>query len=363
MSLLTVVQDVCAAVGVDRPTSVFSNINYNRTMTEMLALANEMAQRIAYDTRDWTVLITGTFFNGDGVTEAFSLPANFKRLLLTSELWRSTSNLYPMRFIADQNMWTQRRLWGYADQRGEWIIFGGQIHIQPIMTGPPPPSPAPANWVGGTLYPIDALARDTDGYTIWKCLISHTPPVSGQTFTQNRTANPTFWLQIIDPNPLPWAYTTWYSVGARARDVADNTIWSCLIRHLTPASGTFAANRATNPGFWSPVTVTTVPLTRTAMVYLDKNCINLASGGVGDTFINDGDSFRLNERLLKLGMIWQWKALKGSPYAEDLGTYNDALDRVAGADKPASIMVGRLPISAAARVGYPFPIDPGMVPL
>ena len=34
--------------------SVFSNITANRTMQEMLALANEMAQRIAYDTRDWT---------------------------------------------------------------------------------------------------------------------------------------------------------------------------------------------------------------------------------------------------------------------------------------------------------------------
>jgi hypothetical protein len=36
------------------PTVVFSNITANRTMQEMLALANEMAQRIAYDTRDWT---------------------------------------------------------------------------------------------------------------------------------------------------------------------------------------------------------------------------------------------------------------------------------------------------------------------
>ena len=38
------------------PTSVFTNIAANRTMTEMLALANEMAQRIAYDTREWTML-------------------------------------------------------------------------------------------------------------------------------------------------------------------------------------------------------------------------------------------------------------------------------------------------------------------
>ena len=54
MTLLTVVKDVCAAVGVTMPSSVFTNITGNRTMQEMVSLANEMAQRIAYDNRDWT---------------------------------------------------------------------------------------------------------------------------------------------------------------------------------------------------------------------------------------------------------------------------------------------------------------------
>ena len=56
MTLLSVVKDVCAVVGVTMPTVVFSNITGNRTMQEMLSLANEMAQRIAYDNRDWTTL-------------------------------------------------------------------------------------------------------------------------------------------------------------------------------------------------------------------------------------------------------------------------------------------------------------------
>ena len=60
--------------------------------------------------------------------------------------------------------------------------------------------------------------------------------------------------------------------------------------------------------------------------YLHKNCINLASGGVGDTFMQDGDTFVLqDERLLKLGVIFSWKQLKGSPYSEDMGTWSDAL--------------------------------------
>jgi hypothetical protein len=77
------------------------------------------------------------------------------------------------------------------------------------------------------------------------------------------------------------------------------------------------------------------------LVYLDKNCITLAGGGVGDQFMADGDSFRLDERVLKLGMIWQWKAQKGSPYAEDLGTYGDALTMAMGHDSPGPIIIGR----------------------
>jgi hypothetical protein len=239
VSFLTVVWDVCAAVGVERPASVLAGIDANRTMAEMLALANEMAQRIAYDTRDWTVLRKQATFTGNGIVEAFNLPADFKRMLLTSNVWRSTSTQAPMRFIPDTDQWFQHRTWGYADPRGEWTMYGGQLHIQPLMA------------VGTTAY----------------------------------------------------------------------------------------------------------------FLYLDKNCISLASGGVGDAFMQDGDSFRIDERVLKLGMIWSWKQLKGSPYAEDMANYQDALTRLAGADQPAPIIIGRLPISAAVDQSYPFPINPNMVPL
>ena len=89
MSLLSVVRDVCLAVGVNPPTSMFSPDVQPRTQTELLSLANEMAQRIAYDAREWQRLkVVGTFA-GDGIatppddaivgTTMFDLPANFKR--------------------------------------------------------------------------------------------------------------------------------------------------------------------------------------------------------------------------------------------------------------------------------------------
>jgi hypothetical protein len=232
MTLLTVVQSVCQVVGVTSPTSIFSGITGNRTMQEMLDLANEMAQRIATDTREWTKLKKIHTLTGDGIKTAFDLPANYKRMLLSANVWRSTSATQPMTFVPDTDEWMQRRAQGYYSAWGEWTMLGGQMLIEPVM-----------------------------------------------------------------------------GAGITA---------------------TFA--------------------------YLDKNCIQLASGGFGDAFIADGDGFLLGDRLLKLGMVFQWKAQKGTPYTEDMATYGDALTVAMGSDQPAPIFVGHLPISRNTKVAYPFPV-------
>jgi hypothetical protein len=252
MTLLSVIKDVCAVVGVTQPASVFSGITGNRTMQEMLALANEMAQRIAYDNRDWTELRQTHFMTGDGAwvppypilpdteppdtvhtftgTTAFPIPANFKRMLLTSNVWRTSSTQQPMTFVPDTDEWVQNRLANHSSAFGEWTKLGGEMHVFPIM---------------------------------------------------------------------PVGVSAYYA-------------------------------------------------------YLDKNCIRLASGGFGDRFLDDADSFRLDERVLTLGMIWQWKSQKGASYAEDMGTYGDALSYAMGHDSPAPIIIGRK-VSSWGKVSAPWP--------
>ena len=239
MTLLSVVRDVCATVGVLLPQSVFSGITGNRTMQEMVSVANEMAQRICYDSRDWTKLRQTVTYTGDGVTTAFNFPANYQRMLLTTNVWRSTSTQQPMRFIADTDEWLVRRADPAATDTawGEWTFLGGQIHIFPVM-----------------------------------------------------------------------------AVG------------------VTAFHG-----------------------------YLDKNCIELRApngdlNGYGDRFLADADTFRLDERLLKLGMISQWKASKGQPYAEDMGTWADAMTSAMGRDSPSPILIDRLPIHST-RHTYPWQIS------
>ena len=229
---LTIVQGVCAVVGVQYPTTVFGSIQANRTMQEMVNLGNEMARRIAYDTREWTALRKQQIYYGDGTTLAFNLPADFKRMLLTASVWRSSTTQSPMLFVPDLDEWMQRRAQGYYDSRGEWTMMGGQMLIEP-----------------------------------------------------------------------PLAY------GATAR-----------------------------------------------FAYLEKNCIVRASDNtLTDRFWSDADWYRLDSRLLELGMIWQWKAWKGAPYAEDMGSWGDALAMVSGADSPSPIIIGGRPISINARVAYPWP--------
>jgi hypothetical protein len=260
MTVLQVVRSVCATVGVAVPQSIFSSLTGNRTMVEMLEQANEMAQRIAYDYRDWTALRTTHTINGDSVWDpvsrtysggstAFDLPANYKRLLLTSNVWRSSSSSTPMAFVSDTDEWLNHRLRNTPGSAfGEWALFGHQMHIYPVLRGPKP-------------------------------------------------------AVIEDPGPP----------------------------YVPPESA--------------------VPPETAVFTYMDKNCVQLASGGYGDSFLSDGDSFVLDERLLKLGMVWNWKQNKGASYAEELGTFGDAMAVAMGHDSPGPIIVGRLPLARTAGPG------------
>jgi hypothetical protein len=60
------------------------------------------------------------------------------------------------------------------------------------------------------------------------------------------------------------------------------------------------------------------------------------------SFTEDGDAFQLDDRLLRLGMIWQWKADKGQPYAEDMENYGVHLQQRIAADiAPRRVSMGR----------------------
>ena len=94
----------------------------------------------------------------------------------------------------------------------------------------------------------------------------------------------------------------------------------------------------------------------TAKYFYQSNLIITPNGGGSNqtSFTNDGDTFRLDEDLLKLGMIWQWKANKGRPYAEDMANYEDRKERLIERDKGSRIhRMGRVRLPRGVDVAYP----------
>jgi len=93
--------------------------------------------------------------------------------------------------------------------------------------------------------------------------------------------------------------------------------------------------------------------------YITDLIVSPASGDNKTGFTVDTDSFRLSERLLKLGIIWQWRASKGLPYAEHMSSYEDALGVEIGNDKGSNILVvGRQRLPFDAEFAYPGSIVP-----
>jgi hypothetical protein len=73
-----------------------------------------------------------------------------------------------------------------------------------------------------------------------------------------------------------------------------------------------------------------------------------------DEFSADTDTFRLNNRLLKLALVYKWREMKGLPYAENMADYQDLLAKLINRDKGSRIIrIGRATMPRDAVFAYP----------
>ena len=87
---------------------------------------------------------------------------------------------------------------------------------------------------------------------------------------------------------------------------------------------------------------------RSDLYGVDNGATNISA------FTADTDSFRLDERLLKLCLIWLWREQKGLPYAENLATYERLLAKLIARDKGSRIIrIGRPSLPRDAIYAYP----------
>lgn len=227
--ILTIIQQACTVLALQVPDQIYGSTL--REHVELGALATEMAQRIAFDTKDWASLTALATFTGDGVTEESDMPFDYRRMLKTTELRKPAQIGGAMRHVSDLDQWLQEDIDNFNTYPfGSWTLYNAQIHFRPVL----------------------------------------------------------------------------------------------------------ALNEVVK------------------FFYLSKLAI---VGASYEMFTADTDTFLLDWRTLKLGIIWQWKANKGIPYGEDLENYQTALDSFAGPEKgPGIIKTGPARWPGNAMPAYPRPL-------
>ena len=227
MTILSTIQQVAVVIAIDVPTAVMASTD--REHVELAALANEMAERIAFDLYDWSTLKRIATLTGDGAATEFNFPADYRRMLKKAALWPSREPNCRLPHCADLDQWLGLQMSNVAQVRPIWSLFGGKINI---------------------------------------------------------------WPALVDQETVKF-------------------------------------------------------------VYLANSIVTAQNGSPKKSFTADTDSYVLSERLLKLGMIWQWKANKGQNYAEDLSNFEDAYASLTGGDKGSNILaVGRKRYRADAGVAF-----------
>ena len=83
--------------------------------------------------REWRALKAIYTVMGDGVSDRFALPANFKRMLLSSQVHPSWAPRTPLQFIPDADEWLMRRMNNETFSWGEWTLIGNDMLIYPIL--------------------------------------------------------------------------------------------------------------------------------------------------------------------------------------------------------------------------------------
>lgn len=129
MTILTTVQRATTVLGMEVPTLVYGSTD--REMVEMQEVANETAASIR-NAFDWQVLQTVQTITGDDVSETFTLPADYDRMLKTASLW-SSRWFWSINHITDPDAWLELQAVPVAAVYGNWIMFGGSVHILPVM--------------------------------------------------------------------------------------------------------------------------------------------------------------------------------------------------------------------------------------
>lgn len=167
MTILSVCSDAAIELSQTEPTTLFSTTD--RFAKELRVQANKSAVAImkAYD---WQALTKRATITGDGSTTAFSLPSDYDRMALKTNLASSASNIDLVK-ATDLDQWDYFQNHMSTTVPGYWMILGGEMQV----------SPAPATGVVHSYYYISnniavgdksAFTADSDVFVLPERLLT-----------------------------------------------------------------------------------------------------------------------------------------------------------------------------------------------
>lgn len=128
MTVLAAMQSAALRLIGEKPQTFFGSSELFQN--ELCDLVNEIAQDVS-EFRDWQALIKIANPTGDAVQTEFSLPSDYDRMLVNTEILDGLSWLFGYTHIPDMNEFIFLQERGYQPTPGAWAIFGGALNFTP----------------------------------------------------------------------------------------------------------------------------------------------------------------------------------------------------------------------------------------
>jgi len=129
MPILSAMQSASLRLKGEKPSVFFGSSDTFES--EIVDLINEAAADIT-DYQDWQSLITQATLTGDGIKEAFDLPAGYSRMMLTADVQDTNNWVWGYQAVnsIDDYIWMKARGWG--PYPGVWAVFNNQFNFYPV---------------------------------------------------------------------------------------------------------------------------------------------------------------------------------------------------------------------------------------
>ncbi len=132
MSLLTIIQNVCAEISIDQPAAVMSSADPK--IIQLRALSFRAGYELAR-AHDWSFLVTPTSFTATGVIpEPAQPPADFERFEDNAKIWNN-SRLLSLNGPVDGQTWQRLLIYNSNPVPQVWRMLGGKLAIYPNNAG------------------------------------------------------------------------------------------------------------------------------------------------------------------------------------------------------------------------------------